>query len=46
VSLSSRFESGAVTSGTALKLHELFIVSDSKVGASGCTMLVCGLSSA
>jgi hypothetical protein len=35
VSLSSRFESGAVTSGTTLKLHELFIVSDSKVGASG-----------
>jgi hypothetical protein len=35
VSLSSRFESGAVTSGATLKLHELFIVSDSKVGASG-----------
>ena len=35
VSLSSRFESGAVTSGTTLKLHELFIVADSKVGASG-----------
>jgi hypothetical protein len=35
VALSSRFESGAVTSGTTLKLHELFIVTDSKVGASG-----------
>jgi hypothetical protein len=38
VALSSRFESGAVTSGATLKLHELFIVSDSKVGASGKTL--------
>jgi len=39
VALSSRFESGAVTSGTTLKLHELFIVTDSsKVGASGKTL--------
>jgi hypothetical protein len=38
VALSSRFESGAVTSGTTLKLHELFVVTDSKVGASGKTL--------
>jgi hypothetical protein len=39
VALSSRFESGApVISGATLKLHELFIVTDSKVGASGKTL--------
>jgi hypothetical protein len=38
VTLSSRFETGTSTTGTTLKLHELFIVSDSKVGASGRTL--------
>ena len=36
VTLSSRFETGGVTSGTTAKLHELFLVPDSsEVGASG-----------
>jgi hypothetical protein len=36
VTLSSRFETGAVTStGATPKSHELFLVPDSKVGASG-----------
>ena len=35
VTLSSRFETGAATSGTNSKMHELFLVPDSKVGASG-----------
>jgi hypothetical protein len=38
VILSSRFETGAITSGTNSKLHELFIVPESKVGASGKTL--------